>query len=208
MTYNPTRIFGLISASLVVVTAASATQTIATFADPSPSGATPMFNFLSTGAGFTGTMTGGWSSTGLTLQTPGFTGAGSIANAKFTMSALNISAAGVATAVGGGPAFVQFTNAANTNVFRVQFDSATFNPFAIGGSTLLGNNVTFTGTNVPGGMTQQKFAFALANDNTVGNATSYTASFTSSAAVPEPASMAVLGLGALGLVRRRRNVRV
>jgi hypothetical protein len=73
-----------------------------------------------------------------------------------------------------------------------------------GSSDLRLDGVTFSGPNVPAGLSQEMYNFSFANGFDNGQFVhSYTASFTSSA-VPEPASMIALGAGLLALARRRR----
>ncbi|ARU42142.1 hypothetical protein CCB80_13720 [Armatimonadetes bacterium Uphvl-Ar1] len=68
--------------------------------------------------------------------------------------------------------------------------------------------MTFSGSAVAGYVfDNEQFSFSFANPVSFGNdGVSYTASFTSSAdVVPEPATMAVLGLGLAAFARRKRN---
>lgn len=194
-------IFG---AMLVAVAAGSFAQsrTMVTFADPSLDGSNKLFVFNTT----TNILTGSYTGTGMTVQTPGV-GGGSVANAKFTTSAIQLTQVPGSGIYTGGAGQVRFyTEDANQPFFVVDFTGATlFNPLNFGASQLNGSGVQFSGPNVPGGLTQQQFSFALANPTVNGNEISYTSSFTSSA-VPEPATMTALALGAVSLLRRRKKV--
>jgi hypothetical protein len=74
----------------------------------------------------------------------------------------------------------------------------------VGGSSLFGNGVTFSGPLVPSGLSQETFNFSFANFVQNANGATATAAFTSSA-VPEPASIAAIGLGLAAMIRRRRK---
>lgn len=194
--------FLFIAAFGVLAAASQASFTVATFADPSGSGSNPLFTFN----GVSNQLAGAWTGTGLTLETPGFIGGGSTPNVKFIMNPVSLVpiVAGVYYAAGPG-SVVFYTTVPTSPIFTVTFDGGTLlNPFSFGGSTFQGNNVQFTGPNVPSGLSGQQFAFSFANPVNTGTGWTYTASFTSSA-VPEPATMFALvaGVGLLAARRRR-----
>jgi hypothetical protein len=193
----------LLSALLAVgAVSAHASFTVATFADPASGSGTPLFVFDKTNK----TLDAGWSVDGLTLQTPGFIGGGSVADAKFVMSQVALTELIPNTLYQMGRGQVKFyTSDPSSPFFTVDFDGGLFlDPFSAGSSELRGNIVNFSGPNVPGGLSQEQFAFSLANAVEMGDKITYTASFTSSA-VPEPGTLAVLGLGISGLIARRRR---
>lgn len=193
-----------LGASIAIASAQS--FTVATFADPSGTAANPVFTFTPSSGGqptgTTGTLSGGWTAAGLNLQTPGIA-APDFANAKFALT--NTQGGGLAINNGvAGAGQIVFTTSANAAIMTINFQSATYSPFGLGGATLLGNGVTFSGPQVPSGLTNGSFAFSFANQTVGSNLLTMTASFTSSAA-PESGTMAALGLGAVALIRRRRN---
>ncbi len=69
----------------IAVSTTSQAFTVATFADPSVTGATPLFTF-DAGAN---TLDGGWANLGLLLETPGWVGP-DVADAKFNMTTVNL----------------------------------------------------------------------------------------------------------------------
>lgn len=178
--------------------------TVATFADPALSGATPLFAF--NGA----TLTGGWSGTGLLLRTPGLA-APDFPDAKFTVTPLTATPLvpnveyGL-TGPGGTAGVISFFDAGNQPLFTIAFASARLtSPLGFGGNDFSADGVVISGPIIPGVLSDEAFAFSFANPVGTGVPPNYTvtSSFTSSA-VPEPMSLALLiGGGLLGLLRRR-----
>ncbi|MCP4712408.1 MAG: PEP-CTERM sorting domain-containing protein, partial [Planctomycetes bacterium] len=109
----------------------------------------------------------------------------------------------------------------STPLVQIDFDNAQLNPGSFYGDNLFQfNNVDITVDGYSGVLSQEQFSFAFANKvfiyplNPGGSlgvlmapvepiGFTATASFTSSA-VPEPITLGLLGLGSLGLLRRRR----
>lgn len=193
----------LLLTTLVAACATSqATITIATFADPASGSATPMFRYNAT----LGTIRADWLTNGLTLEHPGFIGGGSTADVKMRMNPLTL------TAVIPGAVFTSNAGAINfwttseaSPIFTITFSSAVFTfPVSLGSADFQANNVAFSGPNVPSGLSQEQFGFSFANvvPTQSGNGYTMSSSFTSSA-VPEPASLAVLGLGLLAIRRKK-----
>jgi hypothetical protein len=189
------------SATLVVVailalatTVASAdTVTIATFADPAASSATPLFFLDGT------TFTGGWTALGLTLETP--VTHQTWPNAKFTMTALSATGGPNLYAVTGGE--INFTDSSNNPLLKITFDGGQiFRPYVFGASDVALDNVVFSGPIIGAPVHDEQFAFSFTNEVRTATGYTWTASFTSSA-IPEPATLSGLLLAGLTALRRR-----
>ena len=194
----------LITALAIGFAAASqASFTVATFADPTTIADSPLFTWDTAN----NTLSGSWVASGLTLQTPGFSGGGSVANAHFIMDPVSLTPviAGQFYTMGRGE--VKFyTTDPNTPFYTITFSGGTFlNPFNAGASQTAGPSVDFAGPNVPGGLTDETFSFSMTNAKQTGNFVTFTSSFTSSAnVVPEPVSMIALTAGLAAIIRRRK----
>lgn len=173
-------------------------DTIATFADPSPNGSQPLFTFSSGGG--TGTLSGSWTSTGLTLETPGLA-APDFANARFIMDPVSATGGPNVWTLGAGR--IRFQDSGGTDQMFISFSGGTLtSPVGFGGSDFVGLDVAFSGPIVTSPLTDEAFAFSFANPAGTLEDYTATAAFTSSA-VPEPASIALLALGGMLALRRR-----
>jgi len=88
----------------------------------------------------------------------------------------------------------------------IDFSGVQLNPGAMYANELFGlNDVTISGPAVPGGLTQETFSFAFANQKlfSEGEGFTATASFTSSAVIPEPAIMVYMTIAIPMMIRRR-----
>ncbi|HPM84382.1 MAG TPA: PEP-CTERM sorting domain-containing protein [Candidatus Anammoximicrobium sp.] len=188
---------GLIA--LILPAAMAQTLTMVTFADPADDASTPLFTF--DGAQFQG----GWTGLNLNLLTPGLPLTGDIPDATFTMTTLSATqiVPGYYSLSGGT---IEFFDASSVLVFRITFQSASLAPdIGFGASDLALQNVVFYDPAQPTQpFGQDRFAFSFANDAQVGDLSTWTASFTSSA-IPEPASMVLLVAGGLLISLRRRE---
>jgi hypothetical protein len=196
----------VLSAGFISVNA-KASMTIATFADPSRNGGAPLFTVDFSD----GTLTGGWAygNTGLTLQIPsGHT----FTDAWFEMDAVHItSTSAMSGQIGAG--VINFYEGATPTapLLTVSFTSGTVSRYGLGADErLITNNATITCPEIAGTLSQKQFSFSFANLAKLPGSTNWndgfttTAAFTSSA-VPEPAAICILGLGALCLVRKKKS---
>jgi len=184
---------GALLASAIVANAA----TFATFADPTigQGTPTPMFNLDNTA----NTLTGGYN--GISLVTAATTYSGvtltmnSVATTQVVPGFYNL-----------GAGTVVFSNGSDANILTINFAAGTLSDNGFGASDFKGNGVVFSGSAVTQSLTDEAFGFSFANPTVTRTGVSYTAAFTSSATpVPEPAALAVLGLGMVGVIRRRNR---
>jgi hypothetical protein len=92
----------------------------------------------------------------------------------------------------------------------VTFLSGAVTRYGLGADEIFNaHNVIITGSEITGELSEEQFAFSFANLANLPNHTEWadgftaTAAFTSSA-VPEPATIALLSLGALSLMRKKK----
>lgn len=178
-----------------VVAAASQAFTVASFQDPTI-GQPNLVVFTVTSSAISAAYTG------IDLNVLGTTYTG----VTLSIAPVAVSGAGPVKNVAGGSAV--FSTGSDPNLLTITWDAGSlFEPFGFGASFASLQSVTFSGTSVPAGAanwTEEQFAFSFANPQVTRDISTYSASMTSSA-VPEPATMAVLGLGLSALVARRRR---
>jgi hypothetical protein len=182
---------------------AKAAFTIATFADPSNDSDNPLFEVDFTEM----TFTGGWSDakTGLLLNIP-YSG-NTFTDAWFEMTEVEIIDA-FGNTDGGEINF--YANGASTNpLLVINFESGYVSRFNFGADEMfIADNVTFTGSEITGALSEEEFSFGFANlahlegSQDWNDGFTATAAFTSSA-IPEPATIAMLTLGGL-LLRKKK----
>ena len=189
------------------LTQASAT-TIATFADPAVNGSTPLFTI-----NFTGNLiTGGWddSKTGLTLQIPdsGHT----YTNAFFTMTDVTY-LGGINGNTSGGTIkfFADGQSTSTTPLVQIAFGTGHVSLYGFGAmNTFNPDGVTITGSEIVGPLTDgASFAFGFSNQATTSSSgfsgLTTTGSFASSATVPEPTTLALLGTAGIWVFTRKKQ---
>ena len=182
--------------------------TVATFADPAASGATPLFTVDMVSQ----RIFGGWAAPGLDLEVV-LAGA-TYPDASFTLTDLvgdpgvSYVEPGYTGPTGGG--FVRFFDDVGDPLLSIEFDEAFLTPGSMAADELVSLNIVdIRGDALPGGglgLTDEAFGFAFANQELLPGDAGFTAtaSFTSSA-VPEPSMVVLLGVGLMAVVGCRRT---
>lgn len=208
-------VVGFISAN------ALASVTLATFADPSRNNSNSLFtvDFLHN------SLTGGWSDakTGLVLEIPcsGYTIENSSAfhDAWFTMSVVDITSVHTMSGETGAGEIKFYANGTATDpLVIVSFISGAVSRYGMGADEIFtANTVTITGSKISGVLSEEQFSFGFANLAKLSGHTLWTDGFTATAAftssadispgpvAPEPATICMLGFGALSLIRRKKR---
>jgi len=204
-------LLAFLSVGFISVNVKANSITIATFADPSQNSNNPLFtvNFSNM------TLDGGWSDTktGLTLQIPynGHT----FVNAWFDVTdviALSSVIPGIFYSTGPGEINFYKDNTQTNPLVAINFDSGSVSPYGFGANEVLFTlaNVTITGSEITGALSQEQFAFSFANLAYLEGSTKWddgftaTASFTSSA-IPEPATLLLLGTAGIWIFTRKKQ---
>lgn len=180
--------------------------TIATFADPAVNGSMPLFTINLSG----NLITGGWddSKTGLTLQIP-YSGH-TYTNAFFTMTDVTyLGGIGGNTSGGTIKFFADGQSTSTTPLVQITFGTGHVSLFGLGATNAFNpDGVTITGSEIVGSMTDgASFAFGFSNQAPTSgfSGLTTTGSFTSSATVPEPATIILLGAASVWVFTRKKQ---
>ncbi|MGD0551840.1 MAG: PEP-CTERM sorting domain-containing protein [Sedimentisphaerales bacterium] len=192
---------------------AKATVTIATFADPSRNSGNPLFTVDYTNH----LITGGWADaqTGLTLRIP-YNSGHTFTDAWFTMTDLVITnISGTSGDTRGGTIDFYANNTSTNPLVVIDFGSGFISRYGFGANEIfVANNVTITGSEIIGTLSEEGFSFSFANLAHLAGSQNWTDGFTATAAftssavthdTPEPATICLLGFGVLSMVRRKKS---
>ncbi len=192
--------------------------TIATFADPSPGAVEPLFT-IDLGAD---RIHGGWAKANSGLNLEVVQTATTYADVYFTLTdtggadGISYVQSGFTGPSGGG--IISFFDDSDALLLQIDFDGAFLTPGGLGADELISLDVVdIRGPALPFGgtyLTTESFGFAFANqvrlpgplaEDPTDDIVTATASFTSSAVIPEPSVLALLAMGAITLAGRRHT---
>jgi len=204
----------LVMCSITVYTswASAVTSTIATFADPAADSTAALFEVDLTN----NLITGGWDDCQTNLDLDVVLSGHIFNDAFFTMTPVSYSGDITGGVTGGGAiTFRKDGEGGNTApitpLILIEFDSANITLTGFGAVEMFtASNITITGTEIDIPLTNESFSFSFANQAPlpVGEGYTATAAFTSSATIPEPSTLILLGAGALlRLTRKKRSDR-
>lgn len=188
----------------ISASAAQSTMTIATFADPAQDNTTPLFEVDFT----TNIISAGWDNSGLDLIVLNSV---IYQDAVFTMADITITAVtdpllGYKTQAG----TIKFLESdLVSEILTIEFDTGWVNFFGFSGADFVSDDVTISGPALGSiVLDQEAFAFSFTNyvplyRDSYRMGFTATASFTSSAIIPEPATIALMGMG-LAFLRRKK----
>ena len=178
---------------------------IASFDNPAYNGSTPLFEVNITHEN----ILGGWDDTrtGLTLNVE-YTG-NTYTDAFFELDNILYSNGinGGATGTGEIRFYHDNQDTSETPLMRISFDQANISPSGLGGyHWISSNNVTVSGSEINGTLTDESFTFGFAHQQPLESDEGYTATGNFAlTAVPEPATVILLGLGTVFCVPNRKN---
>lgn len=183
---------------LTVVSVSEATPfKVATFLDPAADASTPLFTISHNQQTGPTSISGGWTSTGLTLELLGTP----YNDVTFDMPAVSI------TALMLDPGTLTFYDDQQAQLMQISWNKAGISDFGFGArdSSWTGTDVTITYQGQVQPLDSESFSFSFANFYDVDpNTTTVTSAFTSSA-VPEPAAFLALAAGSVALLLTRRH---
>jgi hypothetical protein len=180
-------------------------DTIATFDDPAVNGTTALFTVDFTAM----TLNGGWAkgNTGLLLHVP-YSG-NNFTDAWFAMTEVQIINAFGDTS--GGEINFYENNTSTDPLITLNFESGYVDNYNFGADAIfVTDNVTITGSEIMGKLSEEQFAFSFANLAKLPDHTEWTDGFTATAAftssaIPEPATIALLVFGISGITCVKRK---
>ncbi len=191
---------------------AAVTQTIATFNNPSNVSSDWLFKVDFNNS----LLTGGWDDdkTGLTLEIPysnhTIANGTAFTDAWFNMTDVEITS-GTMPGEGfyglTGPGTINFyANGTSTNpLLVIEFTSGFVSRYSSATNKFAAADVTFTGSEIIGTLSDEQFAFSFADKIKLPGPHSFTAAASFTSATPEPATVALLGIGALSMLCRKRS---
>ncbi|MBW8034985.1 MAG: PEP-CTERM sorting domain-containing protein [Planctomycetes bacterium] len=177
--------------------------TIATFEDPSATSTDWLFEIMNNGDN--GDIIGGWTGSGLDLKVP--SASKIYTNTWFRMTIL-LYGGGISGETGAG-AIEFYTNGGVDSILKINFAKAFLSQGGLASNWLYSSesDIKITGVDFAGELTgEASFGFVFTNYVIMPDDGGFTATaaFVSSAITPEPATMALFGLGGL-LLRRKRK---